>query len=224
MSLLLGAAAAVLLAATAAAGQTSNDPFPDPIPTDEGVITVGAVEFASLPFVDGEAARMMLLVDEPGTGRLFVNDMRGLVYNVSYDGGTVTQYLDLTDPRWGLDIEASRRERGFQSFAVHPQFGAPGTPGFGKLYTWIDTSGHGEPTGGLRAESAGDSVTHRTRSSWNGPLRNPGGAVYDGGPPRELMQNRAAVSEITTADRSASTRSRVSPVIAELRTPVRGFG
>ena len=94
-------AAAVALAASAAAGQTTNDPFPDPIPATDGVVTVGVVEFAALPFVDGQPPRMMRLVDEPGTGRLLVNDMWGLVYTVSYDGGTVTQYLDLTQQRWG---------------------------------------------------------------------------------------------------------------------------
>ena len=71
-------AAAVVLAASAAAGQTTDDPFPDRIPATDGVITVGAVEFASLPFVDDQAPRMMRLVDEPGTGRLFVSDMWGL--------------------------------------------------------------------------------------------------------------------------------------------------
>ena len=183
MSVRLGAAA-VLLATTAAAGQTSNDPFPDPIPTAEGVITVGAVEFASLPFVNGEAARMMLLVDEPGTGRLFVNDMRGLVYTVSYDGGTVTRYLDLTDPRWGLDVEASRRERGFQSFAVHPQFGVPGTPGFGKLYAYTDTSNTAPPADFV--PNGGSDAQDTILLEWT--ATDPAAAVYDGGPPRELLR------------------------------------
>ncbi len=183
MSVRLGAAA-VLLATTAAAGQTTNDPFPDPIPTEEGVITVGTVEFASLPFVDGEAARMMLLVDEPGTGRLFVNDMRGLVYTVSYDGGTVTPYLDLTDPRWGLDVEASRRERGFQSFAVHPQFGAPGTPGVGKLYTYTDTRNTAPPADFV--PNGGSDAQDTILLEWT--ATNPAAAVYDGGPPRELLR------------------------------------
>ena len=31
-------------------------------------------------------------------------------------------------------------ERGFQSFAFHPQFNQPGTRGFGKFYTYTDTS------------------------------------------------------------------------------------
>ena len=67
---------------------TSDDPFPAPLPRSAGVI-VNIAEFAYLPDSDGRAARMMLLVDEPGTERLFVNDMRGPLYSVSYDGRTV---------------------------------------------------------------------------------------------------------------------------------------
>ena len=32
------------------------------------------------------------------------------------------------------------RERGFQSFAFHPQFSQRGTPGYGKFYTYTDTT------------------------------------------------------------------------------------
>jgi len=32
---------------------------------------------------------MMLLVDEPGTRRLFLHTMRGMIYSISYDGRTV---------------------------------------------------------------------------------------------------------------------------------------
>ena len=177
-------AAAIALAASAAAGQTTNDPFPDPIPATDGVVTVGVVEFAALPFVDGQPPRMMRLVDEPGTGRLLVNDMWGLVYTVSYDGGTVTQYLDLTQQRWGLDVEASRRERGFQSFAVHPQFGEPGAPGFGKLYTYTDTSNTAPPADFV--PDGGSDAQDTILLEWT--AMDPTAAVYDGGPPRELLR------------------------------------
>ena len=63
-------------------GQT-NDPFPAPIPERDGVIRVNAREFATLPDMDGTAARMMNMDDDPGTKRLFVNDMRGPLYSVS---------------------------------------------------------------------------------------------------------------------------------------------
>ncbi len=104
------------------------DPFPKPIPATEGAIKVSFTEFASLPDIDGEAARMMLLIDEPGTRRLFVNDMRGILYSVSYDGKSVAPYLDLRIPRWSLDVLSVNFEQGIQSFAFHPQFATPRRP------------------------------------------------------------------------------------------------
>ena len=95
----------VLLAMAVASGlraQKPDDPFPLPIPAEEGAIRVNLAEFASLPDIDGVAARMMLLVDEPGTRRLFVNDMRGPLYSVSYDGKAVTLYLDINAATWGV--------------------------------------------------------------------------------------------------------------------------
>ena len=182
------AAAGVLAVASAlgagAAAQTTDDPFPAPIPRTEGVVTVGIEEFATLPDADGEAARMMLLVDEPGTGRLFVNDMRGIVYAVSYDGATVTEYLDLREPRWGLNVEASRRERGFQSFALHPQFGQPGTPGYGKLYAYTDTSNTTPPADFV--PGGGGDAQDTILLEWT--AGDASAATYDGGPPRELLR------------------------------------
>ena len=87
-------AVAALLIVTPAFAQSANDPFPDPIRTSEGLIVVGFEEFASLPDMDGEPARPMLLIDEPGSGRMFANDMRGPLYTVTY-GGRVALYLDV---------------------------------------------------------------------------------------------------------------------------------
>ena len=174
----------MLLITAAAAAQTATDPFPAPIPTTDSVIRVRFREFASIPDVGGEAARMMLLVDEPGTRRMFVNDMRGPLYTVSYDGRTVTPYLDINDPKWGVNVQSMGRERGFQSFALHPQFGRAGTPGAGKLYTWTDSTNVTPrpdfvPGGGNRTH-------HTVLFEWT--ARNPGAAAYDGGPPREMLR------------------------------------
>ena len=98
---------AVLLLATPALAQPI-DPFPKAIPATEGAVKVSFTEFATLPDVDGEAARMMLLVDEPGTRRLFVNDMPGILYTVSYDGKSVTPYLDLRLPPAVLESRHAR--------------------------------------------------------------------------------------------------------------------
>jgi len=177
---------AALLVAAPARAQKADDPFPTPIPATEGVIRVNVTEFASIPDVAGEPARMMLLVNEPGTRRLFVNDMRGLLYSVSYDGKTVTPYVDINAASWGVPVQAMGRERGFQSFAFHPQFGQPGTGGFGKFYTWLDTSNMTPPPDFTHT---GTASTHDTvLLEWT--AKTPGAATYDGAAPRELFRLR----------------------------------
>ena len=174
---------AALLTATPALSQVPNDPFPNPIETTEGVIVVGYSEFAVLPDVGGETARPMRLVDEPGSGRLFVNDMQGPIYTISYDG-EVELYLDINDSRWGVPVEFRGRERGVQSFVLHPQFGVPGTAGYGKLYAWMDTTDTApEPD----FVSGGGDDTHDTVLV-EFSASDTRAATYDGGPPRVLLR------------------------------------
>jgi len=186
MSTKLAVVAAFFIAGPAVA-QISNDPFPDPIPASQGVIVVGLEEFADLPDIDGMPARPMVLVDEPGSGRLFVNDMWGLLYAVSYDG-RVTRYLDAREPRWEVEVAtpefAPIMEVGLQSFALHPHFNEPGTAGYGKLYTWIDTNDTTpEPD---FVPGGGDATHHIVLLEWT--ARDPAAATYDGGPPREVFR------------------------------------
>lgn len=179
-------AAVLLLLATAPRAQTTNDPFPRPLPASDGVVRVGFVEFATLPDVGGQPARMMLLAAEPGGQRLFVNDMRGPLYSLSPDGTRVIRYLDVGAPEWNVGVQSQGNERGFQSFALHPQFNQSGTPGFGKLYTYTDTPNMTPPPDFTHP---GSSSTHDTvLLEWT--AKNPAAAVYDGGPPRELVRIR----------------------------------
>src|SRR5688572_7840337 len=158
------------------AGQ-SNDPFPAPIPERDSVIRVNVREFATLPDIDGVAARMMNLEDEPGTRRLFVSDMRGQLYSVSYDGAMVRLYVDTNDPKWGAPVQSQGRERGFQSFAFHPQFAQPGAPGFGKFYTYTDTSNMAPAPDFI---TPGEKPTHDTvLLEWT--AKTPTAETYDGG-------------------------------------------
>lgn len=175
--------AGVLLSTRAAAAQTT-DPFAGPIEEAEGIAVVDVVEFASVPDADGEAARMMLLVDEPGTKRLFVNDMTGPLYSVSYDGANVALYVDIDDARWGVAVQSSGRERGFQSFAFHPQFAQTGAPGYGKFYTWTDTENTARTADFV--PGGGNATHHTVLLEWT--AGDPAAATYDGGPPRELMR------------------------------------
>lgn len=166
-------------------GQT-NQPFPQPIVSNEGVINVSVREFASLPDIDGVAARMMRIVDEPSSKRLFVSDMHGVLYTVAADGTGVRVYLDLREPRWGTPVQSQGRERGFQNFVLHPQFGQAGTPGFGKFYTYTDTSNQA-PDADFR--SGLETSTHDTvLQEWTAKTTT--SATYDGGAPRELMRFR----------------------------------
>ncbi len=161
----------------------SNDPYP-PIRAAEDVIRVGYREFATLPDIDGVAARMMLLVQEPGARNLFVSDMRGPLYRISADGGTVTLYVNIDDPQWNMDVQSQGRERGFQSFAFHPQFNQAGTPGFGKFFTWADVT---DTLPMPDYTPTGQGNTHDTvLLEWT--AKTPGAATYDGGAPRELLR------------------------------------
>jgi hypothetical protein len=163
----------------------TQDPFP-PLNATDDIILVDYVEFATLPDIPGqeEAPRPMLLVDEPGTKRLFVNDMRGPLYSVTYNGKTVTKYLDLNDPKWKMPVQHQGTERGFQSFVFHPDFNRRGKPGYGKFYTYYDTSNM-EPEADFKP--TGEGHTHDTVIlEWT--ARNPAAATYDGGAPKELMR------------------------------------
>jgi hypothetical protein len=164
----------------------SNDPFPRPIEATAGVIRVNVRELAVLPDIDGTAARMMNLEHVPGTGHVFVNDMRGPLYRVDEDGGDAALYLDIDAAAFGVGVQAQGRERGFQSFAFHPQFAQPGTPGFGKLYTYTDTTNQ---TPAPDFTTPNDGSSHDTvLLEWT--ATTPTGAAYDGGAPRELLRLR----------------------------------
>lgn len=174
---------AALFLVVVSACRTGGNPYPEPIEADADVIVVGYEDFAVLPASDGRVARPMLMVEEPSTGRFFINDMRGPLHTVS-DGGEVRPYLDLDDPRWDLPVEDSGRERGFQSFALHPQFGEPGTPGHGKLYTWSDTEDTGPDPDFV--PGGGDDTHDTILLEWT--ASDPAAEAYDGGAPRELLR------------------------------------
>lgn len=176
--------AVVLIVSAAAAAAQPVDPFPKPIPPTDGVVKVAFREFAVVPDAGTEAARMMLLADEPGTRRLFVSDMRGILYSVSYNGRTVAPYLDLREEKWGAAVQARNFEQGFQSFAFHPDFNRRGARGYGRFYTYVDTS---NVTPAPDFKPGGGKRTHDTvLLEWT--AKNPAAAAYDGDAPRELMR------------------------------------
>lgn len=179
--------AAATLIASPAFAQGTNDPFPTPINTTD-VVAVNFTEFATIPdatiATGTEAPRMMTLVDEPGTRTIFLNTMRGAIYTVSYDGKKVTEYLDINAANWGVSVQAQGSERGFQSLAIHPQFAQRGTPGYGKFYTYTDTTNISPKADFV---TSGPNRTHDTvLLEWT--AKNPAAAAYDGGAPREILR------------------------------------
>ncbi len=160
------------------------DPFPAPIETSQDVIAVNFVEFATIPDVAGAAPRMMHFADEPGTKRMFVSVMTGVLYSLSYDGKVVAPYLDINAANWNVQVQSGGAERGVQSFAFHPQFNQSGAPGFGKFYTYTDTA---NMTPKADFVSPGPKRTHDTvLLEWT--AKTPTAAAYDGGAPRELFR------------------------------------
>jgi hypothetical protein len=175
----------VILASTPVAAQVTNDPFPDPIGDRWAPLVVDFTDFARIPGVRGDPALMTTLVDEPGTQRMFVNDMNGPIHSISYDGGTVMLYVDTNDPRWGYGIQTQGQERGLQSFVFHPEFGQEGEPGYGRFYTWVDIVDTA-PEPDFRPGPDGRDSHDTVLLEWT--ARDASSRTYDGGPPRELMR------------------------------------
>ncbi len=181
---IIAATISIGLTSTGFAEQLSTDPFP-PIEATQGVISVGFVEFAKIPDADtGEAPRLMHMIDEPGTKQLFVSTMRGALYSVSYDGKTVVPYLDINAANWGVGVQFAGSERGVQSFVFHPQFSQRGAAGYGKFYTYVDTS---NTTAKADFVTAGQNRSHDTvLLEWT--AKNAQAKAYDGGAPKELFR------------------------------------
>jgi hypothetical protein len=175
--------ATIALLPAAAFAQPTRSPLA-PIDSVSGSVVVAVADFAQIPDIDSVPARVMILVDEQGTRRLFVNDMRGPIYSVSYEGRTVLRYIDLNDSAWAVGVESRGRERGVQSFAFHPQFAQRGAPGYGKFYTWTDSRNvRATPDFGTPR----DTTTHHTvLHEWT--AKDASAPRYDGGPPRELLR------------------------------------
>jgi glucose/arabinose dehydrogenase len=176
---------AAVLAAAPASAQLSIDPFPTPIEATADVINVDFVEFAVIPDAGTEAPRLMHLIDEPATKRIFVSTMRGMLYGVSYDGKTVTPYLDINAASWSVGVQTENFERGLQSFAFHPEFTQRGARGFGKFYTYVDTA-NVAATPDFTAVGATARTHDTVLLEWT--AKDPAAAAYDGGPPREVFR------------------------------------
>ncbi|MXZ31926.1 MAG: PQQ-dependent sugar dehydrogenase [Gammaproteobacteria bacterium] len=129
------------------AQQPPPEPLADPIPgrIEKSDIAVALEDFVQLPrLADSSAAprtsdahaRIQYLQPLPdGSGRLAVNDLRGVLYLIDADGGGPHVFLDMREQDVAFDDSMFPNETGLLGFAFHPDFGRTGAPGHGRFYT-----------------------------------------------------------------------------------------
>ncbi len=124
------------------------------------------------------ATRINMLAEAPdGSGRLFVNDLRGVLHVI--DGSNVATYLDLNTER-PLLTTSPGLATGFVSFAFHPDFALNG-----RLYT-VHTESVGATPPSLQPALAPPSILHHAiLSEWT--ATNPSAGAFSGSS-RELIR------------------------------------
>ncbi len=157
-----------------------------------GEIRVAAREFVRLPRTRESAsppqtndahARIQYLQPLPdGSGRLVVNDLRGLLYLIDSETAGVALYLDLRDCDVDFDDTMFPNETGVAGVAFHPDFGNAGRPGFGKFYTAYSASADSGVADYLEAD---DNNHESVIREWTDS--NPADNVFSGSS-RELLR------------------------------------
>ena len=113
---------------------------PNPLPSIEfGPFTVALVDFATPPPTKSSKPRAglnFLYHRGDGSGKLFVNDIRGKLWSLNPATGVATMppFLDLAALRGGA-LLGDFYQQGLRSFAFHPNFANAGAPGYRKFYT-----------------------------------------------------------------------------------------
>ncbi len=152
--LVLTASVSIGLTGAAAAGAQQDSGFPAPaIPrVADSNLAIDLADFVTIPASDKSPplARIDYLFHAgDGSGRLFVNDMRGKIYVIRGGQLVTAPFLDIAaarTPHFVADGGANS-EVGFLSFAFHPDFNRRGAPGYGKFYTLYAEDGGLEDNG-----------------------------------------------------------------------------
>ena len=135
------------------------DPAPGPIPLGDKSATVDfLVQLPDSGSASRPRARPMTLIGD-GTGRRFVVDQNGIVYQLHADL-SLSIFLDLTT---SADFLANQSQQGLSSFVFHPDFNVPGAAGFNKVYTassQVSSSGTPDYPVPAGAETTHHSVIH----------------------------------------------------------------
>ena len=117
----------VCAAGNAGAEFNPLNPFPDPIP--KGPIRIELETVAS-----GLVAPNLLTSPDDGTDRQFIVDQIGRIVLIKDGVQQAAPVLDLSSSLVALG--ANYDERGLLGLAFDPDFATPGTPGFGRFFTY----------------------------------------------------------------------------------------
>jgi glucose/arabinose dehydrogenase len=135
-----------------------TDPVPTPIV--KSGIAAKLIDFVTVPpsdTVPALARISMLNHAHDGSGRLFVNDLRGKLYVI--DQGQISVYLDLAGQRPDF-VDAPYLGTGFQSFAFHPDFATSG-----RFYT-VHTETPGTVPPDLVSPTTVTAAVHSVVTEW----------------------------------------------------------
>lgn len=162
--------AALLVPASATAGNLSGE-----VQNDNVAVVIRDVIELPATAAAPPLARLGILREAPdGSGRLFMNDLRGPLYVIN--DGVVSTYLDMSVLTPTLDT--GNLQLGLVSFAFHPDFASNGL-----LYT-AHTEDIGDPPNLVPALPA-PIIHHAVVTEWQAD--DPAANVFSGSP-RELMR------------------------------------
>ena len=173
------------LLATPATAQIA-DPVAD-IPT--GMRAVGVEVVVTLPdsgSVSRPSGRPMTLIGD-GTGRRFVVDQNGLIYQLHSDD-SLSVFLDVLA---ATDLMANQGQRGVASAAFHPDYHVPGALGEGLFYTSSTHPADVAPDFALPGGAA--AVHHSVVHEWQVDAGDPD--AIDPGSAREIVRIAEAYSD-----------------------------
>jgi hypothetical protein len=126
---------AALFIALLAGPALAQGPLPDPIVKGSTQAVLRDVAQVPPSAAGAPLARLNLLGHAgDGSGRLFVNDMRGKLWVIEDGAVGPEPFLDVA-AALGSDFDQNGLQVGFSTFAFHPDFATPGAAGFGKIYT-----------------------------------------------------------------------------------------
>ncbi len=99
----------------------------------------------------------------------FFSNRDGQIYEVNLKSGSVSEFFDLTvaGVAPAFEVSGPRSGRGLRGLAFHPDFNAPGRPGYGKFYTaQQEMLGSGPATRALDPAWASSSVQDSVVVEW----------------------------------------------------------